>query len=182
MARVYRARGEPRRTPDQQAAADSQHAWHILHNWRTVPGLRDDNTIDVDHFQDWVTRARLLLSDRDRADVGDEQIGQLLSGSPTGNDGAWPAEPIRDIVERLGSRELENGIHTGKIGSSGVTVRGIYDGGVQERACAAKFRSWSDTTARSWPRTSRLLRELAESYEREAAREDTRAREDADAG
>ena len=181
VSRVYRAKDAPRETPDQQAAAIASHAWHVLHDWRTVPGLQPDNSIDAAHLDSWVQKARLLLSDSDRADVGDEQIGELLSGSPNGADGAWPAEPVRDLVERLGSRELENGLHIGKVNARGVTSRGVYDGGTQERALAAEFRDWAATTAARWPRTSRLLRELAESYEREALREDMRAQADADA-
>jgi hypothetical protein len=89
---------------------------------------------------------------------------------------------VRDLVERLGNREIENGIHVGRMNLRGVTSRGIYDGGGQERSLAAEYRRWSVMTAGAWPRTSRLLRELAESYEHEAAEQDTRAREDADTG
>jgi hypothetical protein len=157
------------------------HAWQVLRDWRTVPGLEDDGSVDDEHLERWVSQARLLLSDADRADIGDEQIGQLLSGSPQGSDGAWPAEPVRDLVERLGSKDLENGIHVGRL-DRGVTSRDIYEGGEQERALVANYRSWSDQTAARWPRTSRLLREIGASYEREAAREDREARHASDSG
>ncbi|HEY5196518.1 MAG TPA: hypothetical protein VIJ51_05775 [Solirubrobacteraceae bacterium] len=179
---VYRAKHDSRQIPGEQAAALAHHAWRVLGEWRTVPGLRDDGTLDEEHLRHWVDRARLLLSDCGRSDVGDEQIGQLLSGSPLGNDGGWPAEPIRELVERLGSRDIENGIHIGKMNARGVISRGIYDGGAQERELAARFRGWAATTAGRWPRTTRLLRELERSYERDAAREDMRALEDADDG
>ncbi len=182
LSRVYRGKNEPRQTADAQSAAAARQAWHVLHRWRSVPGLRNDGTIDSDRLTKWVETARLLLRDRDRADVGDEQIGELLSGSPDGGDGAWPAEPIRDLIERLGSREIENGLHIGKANQHGMTSRGVYDGGDQERVLAARFRSWSAIVAGQWPRTSRVLRELAESYEREARRHDARARGDADTG
>jgi len=182
VAKVYRAKGAQRKTPDQGAAAHATHAWHVLQDWRTVPGLRDDDTIDAAHLDHWIQQSRLLLSEQDRADVGDEQIGQLLSGSPVGSDGAWPAEPIRDLVERVGSRELESGLHIGKINARGITSRAMYAGGEQEHTISAQFRGWSIATAGRWPRTSRLLRELAESYDRDAARWDQDAQEDADAG
>jgi excisionase family DNA binding protein len=178
---VYRGKNEPNRSLDSNESARASHAWHVLHEWRTVPGLREDGTIDSHHLTQWVDRARLLLSERDRADIGDEQIGQLLSGSPVGGDGAWPAEPIRDLIERVGSLDIENGLHVGKINSRGITSRGVYDGGDLERGLAADFRKWAETSSR-WPRTSRMLRELAESYERDALREDMRARQDADIG
>jgi Helix-turn-helix domain len=181
ISRVFRGKNEPDRVQDEQAAANAIHAWQVLRHWRTVPGLRGNGNIDAQHLEHWVSQARLLLSDADRADIGDEQIGQLLSGSPHGIDGAWPAEPVRDLVERLGSKDLENGIHVGRL-DRGVTSRDIYEGGKQERALVVNYQSWSDQTASHWPRTSRLLREIAASYEREAAREDREARHASDSG
>ena len=181
ISRVFRGKNEPDRVHDEQAAAQAAHAWQVLRNWRTVPGSRDDDSIDGDHLERWVSEARLLLSEGDRADIGDEQIGQLLSGSPHGSDGVWPAEPVRDLVERIGSKDLENGIHVGRL-DRGFTSRDVYEGGKQERALVADYRSWSEQTAARWPRTSRLLREIGASYEREAAREDREARHASDAG
>lgn len=65
--------------------------------------------------------------------------------------------------------------------SRGVTSRGVYDGGDQERPLAAQYRVWA-TAVEAWPRTSRLLRELADDYERDARREDERAERDANDG
>jgi len=41
--------------------------------------------------------------------IGDRCIGKLLSHSPTGNDGVWPHETVRDILERYESRGIEVG-------------------------------------------------------------------------
>lgn len=178
---VYRGKSEEPRDPDEHSAQLASHAWSVLHDWRGVLGLREENRIEDDHLRNWIRKARLLLADRDRADIGDQQLGQLLSGSPNGNDGAWPAEPIRDLIEDLGSKGLEIGLHLGVVNSRGVTSRGVYDGGDQERALAARYREWAHTAER-WPRTSRLLRELADDYERDARREDDRADRDASDG
>ncbi len=181
-ARVFRGKNDPNRVHDEQAAAQAMHAWQVLRDWRTVPGLQDDGSIDAQHLDSWINKARLLLTERDRDDVGDELIGQVLSGSPNGDDGAWPAEPVRDLVERLGSKDLENGLHIGRLNARGVTTRDLYEGGKQERALVAGYLTWSDQTATRWPRTSRVLREVAASYERDAAREDREARHKADSG
>jgi len=62
-----------------------------------------------------------------------------------------------------------------EVNARGVTSRGVYDGGQQERELAGRYRDWAKATAGSWPRTSRVLRRLAEDYERDAQREDERA-------
>lgn len=172
---VYRGKSERRRQLDEGATRRAQNAWSVLQAWRDLPGRREDGSIDRQHLHKWVKQARLMLAERDRADIGDEQIGQVLSGSPPGTDGAWPAEPVRELIEDIGSRELETGLHIGMTNSRGVTSRGIYDGGQQERELAARYRDWAKITASQWPRTSRVLRGLADDYERDARRMDLEA-------
>lgn len=172
---VYRGKSEPRRELDPAAAAAANNAWSVLNAWRDIPGHTGGGQVDADHLQSWVRQARLLLDERDRGDIGDEQIGQVLSGSPPGEDGAWPAEPVRQLIEDIGSRELEAGLHIGKANSRGPSSRGVLDGGDQERAIAEGFRAQAKVTGVTWPRTTRLLIGLAESYEREAQRWDAEA-------
>lgn len=180
VRRVYRGKNEPARKPSQRAEDYATQAWWVLHEWVGFPGRRDDGTLDSEVMRNWVVDARLQLSDSDRADIGDEVIGQAFAHSPSGDDGIWPAEPVRELLEAIGSRDLENGLVIGRINSRGVTWRGVYDGGEQERKLAASYRSGSNSTKAAWPRTSRVLREIAESYERDAKREDLRAELDAD--
>jgi Helix-turn-helix domain len=175
VSRVYRGKDEPRRQLNEDEQAKAQHAWWVLHQWHRLPGLREDGTVDRDDLDRWVRQARLAFADIGRADIGDEQIGQVLAASPTGTDGMWPAEPIRDLIETIGSQSIEVGLHVGKVNLWGVTWRDPYEGGKQEHVLADRYREWAKLTASDWPRTSRLLRGLAEDFERQAQREDARA-------
>ena len=76
-------------------------------------------------MHEWVTSARFQLSEYDRADVGDELIGECFALSPPGTDDVWPAEPVRDLIESIGSHELESGFIIGRRNSRGVTSRGV---------------------------------------------------------
>ncbi len=177
---AFRAKNEPRRdrsTADSELAA---HAYAVLTGWKGYPGRTADGQIDVTTLDDWVVRARLLLSEFGRADIGDEVIGESFAYCPVGEDGVWPAEPVRDMIERIGSQELENGFLIGRLNSRGVTSRGVYDGGQQERDLAAQYRDWATITAGSWARTTRILRSIADGYERDARRQDAEAELDAD--
>jgi hypothetical protein len=180
VRRVYRGREEPRRQLDPDEQDRARHAWSVLEGWHELPGLREDGTIDAAGLGEWVRIARLQLAESDRADIGDQQIGRALSASPEGPDGIWPAEPVRELIETIGSTSMETGLHVGLVNSRGFTSRGVYDGGAQERESAAKYRDWSRRTAAKWPRTSRVLRLLAESYERDARENDARAELSAD--
>jgi len=180
VSRVYRGKNEPRRQLSEQEQALAHHAWRVLHHWHVLPGQQADETVDDKHLKQWVRHARLAFADIDRADIGDEQIGQILGTSPPGMDSIWPAEPVRDILETIGSPSIETGIHVGAMNQQGMTIRGMYEGGPQERVLAARYRLWAKQTADSWPRTSRVLSGLAESYERRAQHQDARAEVRAD--
>lgn len=172
---VYRGRNESKRNLTQRGEAWARQAWWVLDRWDQLPGLRDDEAVDGEHLWKWVRAARLAFSETGHADIGDEQIGQVLSASPFGEDEIWPAEPVREIIETLGSTSLETGFYIGARNARGVTSRGLYDGGDQERDLARQFRGWATAAAGGWPRTSRLLRGIAESYERDAREEDAHA-------
>jgi excisionase family DNA binding protein len=180
VSRVYRGKNEPRRRLGKNEEALGQLAWWVLGHWRDLPGRRDDGTVNGEHLAQWVRDARLAFAETDRADIGDEQIGQVLAASPPGNDGIWPAEPVRDILEAIGSPSIETGVHIGAMNQRGMTSRGVYEGGRQERELAARYRQWAKQTAGSWPRTTRVLRGLAETYERQAQHEDAQAEITAD--
>lgn len=177
---AYWGKNEPRRErPDLDENAATQ-AWWVLRGWEGFPGRREDGSVDAAVMNKWVKTARLELSDADRNDIGDELIGETFAHSPIGTDGVWPAVPVRDVIEAIGSRELENGVILGRLNSRGVTSRWVYDGGQQERDLAKQYQDWSKSTRAEWPRTSRILRHLAESYERDARREDIKAEIDGD--
>jgi len=179
VQRAFRGANEPHR---QSKSADplTEHAWWVLRGWHGFPGRQEDGTLDQVAMQEWVKQARLQLSDLDRADVGDELIGQTFAHAPIDADGIWPPTPVRDILESIGSRDLENGAIVGRLNSRGATWRGVYDGGSQERTLAEQYKQWSLAVQVHWPRTARILRAIAASYERDAAREDERAQLDQD--
>jgi hypothetical protein len=178
--RVYRGRREPKADLSEQEQQLVNQAWWVLKGWTGYPGCRDDGTVDVGVLNAWIKGARLQFSESDRADIGDELIGESLARSGEGQDGAWPAEPVREIIETIGSEKLENGFIIGRRNARGMTTRGPYEGGGQERALADKYRGWSKAVKAASPRTARILRALADTYEDDGRREDIRAELDAD--
>jgi excisionase family DNA binding protein len=176
VERVFRGKNQPKRELSEEEQALAHHGYWVLSHWDSeFPGL-EDGEIDLQALKAWVRDARDALAESDRADIGDEQIGQVLARSPVGTDGIWPAEPMRELVEEIGSTNLETGIHLGVVNRRGVTSRGVYDGGAQEWALAKQYRDWERATAGHWRRTNRLLRQLAENYESHARREDAEAK------
>lgn len=179
---LYRAEGEPKRTPSAQEQAFAHLAFNVLRDWKSVPGQREDGTIDGDALFAWVRSARPALSDSGRGSVGDEQIGEVLAASPVGTDGIWPAEEVRDVIDTLGSSRIDTGLNIGRSNHRGMTSRGAFEGGTQERALEEQYRREADAIATKWPRTARVLRSIAESYRSEARLHDLEAESWGDEG
>ncbi len=57
----------------------------------------------------------------------------------------------------------------------GVTSRALGEDGRQKRETAEKYRQQADKTKFEWPRTSVMLRRIADFYEQDAIRWDRRS-------
>jgi hypothetical protein len=149
-------------------------AFEVLQSWRRAPGAGPDGIVDVRRLDAWVDQARPLLAARGRLTSGDREIGIALAHSMPDPDGTTPPRAVRDLLERVGSDDIDHGLSRGIYNRRGPTSRGIFDGGDQERALAATFREHAAGAA-AWPRTRRILRGLADEYEREARYNDEEA-------
>ena len=158
----------------------SAHAWTVLHDIRRSPGADAEGKIDPTALKEWVANARDQLGLIDRADVGDAKIGELLGRSRSGEDGIWPPEPVRDLIEEVRSEALDDGLRCGRMNQRGTTVRDAYDGGAQEASLAYGLRRDAEKLEAKWPRVARLVRGMAESYEADVRRLDREAQRRAD--
>ena len=173
---VHRLPDEEPENGPSEISIPLDNAWSILKEWRTLPGAdRDTGDIEHERLRAWVLEARRLLWERGRSGIGDQYIGELLSGAPSGRDGIWPAEPVRDLLEELASEGVEQGVLVGRLNSRGVAVRDPFEGGAQERDSAGRYSDWAQQVEAKRPSTGRVLRQLADSYEREARRHDEEA-------
>ncbi|MGY5883431.1 hypothetical protein [Modestobacter lacusdianchii] len=149
-------------------------AFEVLHAWRRVPGAGAEGVIDAERLNAWVDDARRMMAERDRRIGGDHEIGKILAYAAPDAEGLAPPRAVRDLLERVASNELDDGFSLGTYDRRGVTSRGMLEGGDQERSLAATFREQA-AIAGPWPRSRRLLRRLAEDYEREATSNDETA-------
>ena len=143
------------------------HACYVLltHASR-IPGTRTDGSIDLEKLNQWLEQVRTLAHEYGRAKTGDNMIGRLLSHCPTGDDGIWPCEPVREAIDDVGSQEIAIGMLVGIRDNHGATWRG--EGGAQERGLAEQYRSWSREVAFEHPFSARMLEQIGASYEQDA--------------
>lgn len=166
---------EPETADPEKAEAVARRAYKLLNLWNRIPGTLDDGTIDPDRLQNWIEEARRLARDVGREEIGDHQIGRMLSASQMGGDGNWPAEAVREAIDQSRSSVMVDAFVTGKMNRRGVTTRMPRDGGALERNEASKYRRWSAAISIDHPRTAKALQRLMDYYERDAKREDEQA-------
>lgn len=154
----------------------AQNAYRLLDQWRIIPGsTAEGEPVDAAALSNWTEETRRLLVEADRAEVGDVYIGHVLAHAPGDHDGTWPTRPVRDLIERVASPDLDDGFRTEIFNKRGGTSRGLFDGGAQERVLAQQYNDWATRIADEWPRTAAVLSDLARGYEHDARREDDEA-------
>ncbi|MHB0860465.1 hypothetical protein ACYCS5_04190 [Paenibacillus sp. SEL3] len=167
--------------PDELKETTEESQWHInraldlLESWTVLPGQDDSNNIDEEFIYTWVKEALRIVSDRGRSKYGARHIGEILSKSVNGNDGAYPHEYVRNIIEDMANLNLEKGFKTSVYNSRGVYMKQILEGGEQERHLSEKYNNYANITSLRWPRTTTILRSIASYYGGEARSEDISA-------
>lgn len=150
----------------------SHATWGLLNRIGRTPGTGPGGEIDTNALLDWIIEVRRLCAEHDRAVIGDQMIGQLLSKAPAENGGGWPCIPVCEAMEKISSHEIGRGFAVGVYNSRGIHSRGIDEGGDQERELAAKYRGWAKSRAFDYPYVSEVLESIAAGYGRDAGRED----------
>jgi addiction module HigA family antidote len=160
--------------PSERLTSMAERGYKLLEAIERIPGHNDLDELETTRLSKWVADVRQSSAALSRGDVADICIGKVLSCAPIGTDGIWPCEPVREVMEEIQSESMMSGAHTGVYNSRGVHWRG--EGGDQERELAEKYRSWSEALQVSHPFVaSKLLMNLAKTYDQEASREDTEA-------
>jgi len=178
---LYRGKNEAPQERSEQKEGIASQVFRLLSQWKVVPGLEEmqptekkskgdiqfsKGQVNQKNLFSWVREARKLASECDRLDICDIQIGHVLAYSPSDQNGYWPCEAVRNLIEEIASSELEHGIEVGVYNKRGVHFRA--KGGAQERGLAVKFRQYAQQVSSKWPHSAAMLNRIADGYEREA--------------
>lgn len=175
---IYRPEDEDSETTEpvsEEKKRIADNAYKLLYHWRTVPGTRKDETVDEGILLKWVNEARNFCKESGHIGICDDHLGQVLAHAPgEKTDGSWPCIPVRNVIEKIASGDLEDGFVVGIYNKRGTVTRGVYEGGRQERALSKEYAEYARKSEIEWPRTAAVLRRIADGYEVDAKREDER--------
>lgn len=152
-----------------------RQAYKLLSHFSTVPGFTGPKH-EQKPLIDWVDAVRALGVTHDRKDITEIVVGNVLAHAPADDiDNIWPHRFVRDLLEKSPGK-MPRGIMTERVNMRGVTMRGMLDGGDQERDLSAGLRADAEAIER-WPNTAAMLRAMADRWDVYAAHEDADARQ-----
>lgn len=164
-------------TPEEKARAEVGYI--LLKGMNVIPGQGEGDQIDEAILLQWIKVARKKAADVDRAVITDQQIGAILAHtSDDPEDGGWPNQTIRNVIERLAADAIDQGLMIEHYNMRDVVTKALYEGGSQERVLADRYHHWANISRDQWPRMARVLEMMAKNLENDARREDIRAEQD----
>ena len=176
LGMLYKPRdGEVRETTEEEKAA-ADNAWCILHACKRQPGTAEDGSVTDEMLAEFVHEARKLAVKKDLLERCDSRLGQIMARAPYAEDGVFPCEPVRNVLEAINSEAMLRGFSIGCFNKRGMHSRGVFDGGEQERELASSYRANAKALEITHPHLSAVLESLAKSYDRDGLMEDLEVR------
>lgn len=155
----------------------TETASHIIDNLDELPGY-DQRTISnkIEEGIKWISSVIDLAIKYDRSVVAKLRIGNILANCKVGQDGIWPCEHARGLLEHFQDEDIGRGFNSEKRNKRGVTMRPRPENGNQERAIAQTFFEDANNLSIEYPFTATVLRNIGKSYESEAEMHDREGR------
>ena len=125
-----------------------------------------DGRVNYNDLKTWVKDFRELLELHKQKSIYKSMLGSLLAFSPIGDDGEYPCEAVRKIIEEEYDKELKLAYVI-----SEKNKRGVYtpDGGKTEHELALKYKNTANYLRTEFPKTAKIFDELSEEYEYESS-------------
>ncbi len=161
-----------------QKDEDAESAFKLLNSWQLIPGKTPEGSIDASKLIQWIDDVIRLAKEQGFLEVALRQIGEVLSYSTGEADRQWPCNSVCEVLEHYGDARIDQNFIIGVFNQRGVVGRELYEGGVQERTLAQKYRNYASQVIFNYPRVSKILDHIAADYERVAEREDQEAEKD----
>jgi hypothetical protein len=168
---IYRSKNEDKEEEevDESKKTIATNAWRLLHEWQKPPGLQEDGSFSVKKFEMWLKKVKQICIKTGHFEVAMISVGEVLFYCPVDPQGLWIVQAVAKALNARDAGEMRDGFRTEVYNSRG--VHGIDPNGKPERELAEQWRQKADDIENvGFARFATTLRELADSYDREAER------------
>jgi hypothetical protein len=168
---IFRSKNKKRQDeePDEMRKAIASNAWRLLHEWRRPPGLLDNGSFSSEDFDAWLKSVKNLCKESGHLEVAMIKVGEVLLYCPPDPQGLWIDCSAASALNARDTEEIRSGFRTEVFNSRG--VHWVDPTGKPEKDLATQWRGKADALEKAgFARFAATLRELADSYDREAER------------
>ncbi len=168
---VYRSKNKSKseKEPTEQHQAIATNAFRLLREWRTPPGMQADGSFSGDYFNQWLDAVKKICSESGHLDVALSHVGNVLIHCPPDPNGLWIYSSAANALNAKDAEDIRRGFRLGIFNSRG--VHWVDPTGKPEKELVAKYKQQAEEVeALGYQRLAVTLRELADSYQREAER------------
>lgn len=159
--------------PAEQIQSMAERGHNLLEAIHYLPGHDEYGQLQTTNLEQWVNSVRQSCTELGRIETADRYIGHILASAQIGNDGIWPCEVVREVLENIQSAKMIHGMSMAKYNSRGIIGRSMDEGGLQEKTLAEQYRKWGQALLVTHPFVAtNLLFDMANGYDEDASRED----------
>ena len=152
--------------------ANATRAFYLFNQWKNVPGVRKDNTIDERILTEWLKPVVEKASEKGILRPAYSLLGKLFAQYPEQAD---EAEKLFAAIEPIEEKSFFTSYNVGLFNKRGLTSRGPYEGGEIERDNAEHFAMLYEKYKTRYPRVTKVFKDLSEQYARMAKDMDNEA-------
>lgn len=154
--------------PDEEKKSLATNAWRLLQNWKLPPGLKD-GVFNTNDFISWLDAVKSQAKEDKRYEITMQEIGKVFYYYPETEDGLWLPKEVAEVIDGVDSEDIRVGYALEIYNSRG--VHWVDPEGKPEQALADKwFRRAEIAENEGFPRFGAKLRQVSESYKRDAQR------------
>jgi hypothetical protein len=167
--------------PSDALMAIATNAWRLLHEWQRPPGIQDDGSFDGAQFAHWLLYVKEICSKSGHLDVALATVGEVLVHCPEDSDGLWINRTVAEALNDRDAESMRDGFRTGIFNSRGVYT--VDPSGKPELELAEQYlKKGEDVENAGYYRLAVILKEIANSYYRDAERIISEHKQDVDNG
>jgi hypothetical protein len=151
------------------------NAYRLLSEWRTPPGCKSDGTYDGVALSRWLDEMKKECLETGHLEIALTMLGHSLIHVPSDPGGLWIHRSAASALNAKDASDMRNGFRTELYNSRG--AHWVDPTGAPERKLADKYRAQAEAVEiAGYHRLATTLRELSESYERDAESVSSRER------
>ncbi len=171
IRQIYRSKHESKtkKEPTEQQKTIATNAYRLLSEWQVPPGMQPDGSFSRENFNKWLDSIKTECSKSGHLEVALSHVGKVLIHCSQDPSGLWIHHVAATALNAKDASDMRNGFRLGIFNARG--VHWVDPTGKPEKELAEKYRQQaSDVENQGYQRLAVTLRELADSYDRDAER------------